>query len=147
MQQNIKNKRRELKNRAEGTYEQKRKKVKNECSHLDFFSVVSVYIVGCQGDAQLVGLVLGRPQQFPLRLRLENLFYPLKVPLQFEIKNNWLIQYENKRILVKIWESVDISLYALFLSVSLSVSLSASLFVNLSVSPVVLPVLLSGFKI
>ena len=45
-------------------------------SHL----AIAEYIVGCRGVVQLGGLVLGYPGLVPLRLRLFNLFFSLKVP-------------------------------------------------------------------
>ena len=50
-----------------------------------------LWIVGCQGVVQLGDVLLGFPLYVPMRLRLSSLFYSLKVPLRFEIKNTWLI--------------------------------------------------------
>ena len=53
---------------------------KNLVARLRFLRALSgKYIVLCQGDVQLGGLIQGFPALVPLRLRLVSLYYSLKV--------------------------------------------------------------------
>ena len=50
--------------------------------HKLYFFLVLLNIVSCWGEEQLGVLCPGCPQEVPLRLRLESLFYSPKVPLK-----------------------------------------------------------------
>ena len=48
-------------------------------------NIITKFIVGCRGVVPLGGLVLGYPEELPLRLSLVSLFYSLRVPLKLKI--------------------------------------------------------------
>ena len=84
-------------------------------------------IVGCQSVAQQGGLVQCCSMQVPLRLKLISLFYCLRVPIKFEIKNTCLIKLSHF-----ILSHFD------FASMLYTVSKCHTLIVNLSVIDIVI---------